>query len=334
MSYNPVNLKSYNTFKVEATATRLSVVTSVSQLKKTIKSDSLRKFVLGGGSNVLFTKHMHAHILLNEIQSIKLLKESAKYAYVKVGAGMNWHQFVLWTLDRGYSGLENLSLIPGKVGAAPIQNIGAYGVEQKDCFIELEAIDLVNGSKIIVDKKACRFGYRESLFKHEARLRYCITSVTYRLNKKYQPQLSYGAINQELDKSGISTPTAKDVSQVIIDIRSSKLPDPEVLGNAGSFFKNPVVPMDLYERIASTHPKMPSYPVDESSKKIPAGWLIEQCGWKGKRVGRVSCYEKQALVIVNHGETDGQLIQKHALNIKKSVFSKFGINLQNEVNIF
>ena len=334
MSYNSVDLQAYNSFQVHATASKLSSFSSVTGLKKLIKSDNLRKFVLGGGSNVLFTKHMHAHVLLNEIDSIKIIKENAKHAYVEVGAGVNWHQFVLWSLDHQLSGIENLSLIPGKVGAAPIQNIGAYGVEQKDCFEYLEAIDLVDCKAIRLDHQECSFGYRESIFKHEARLKYCITKVVYKLNKTYKPQLAYGAISQQLNGLGITKPSAKDVSDVIINIRSSKLPDPKQLGNAGSFFKNPVIPIKQFQELKTSYSEMPSYPVDAQYQKIPAGWLIEQCGWKGKKVGQVGCYEKQALVIVNYGETDGSKIQQHALNIKKSVFTKFGINLQNEVNIF
>lgn len=334
VNYNTVNLQAYNSFQVHATASKLSSFSSVTALKKLIKSDNLRKFVLGGGSNVLFTKHMHAHVLLNQIESIRIKKDNAQHAYVEVGAGVNWHHFVLWSLDHQLSGIENLSLIPGKVGAAPIQNIGAYGVEQKDCFEYLEAIDLVSGKSIQLNHHECAFGYRESIFKHEARLKYCITKVVYRLNKVFTPNLEYGAISQQLDASGIVKPSAKDVSDVIIDIRSSKLPDPSQLGNAGSFFKNPVISIEHYHDLKSVYAKMPCYPVDKQSTKVPAGWLIEQCGWKGKRVGQVGCYEKQALVIVNYGETDGSKIQQHALNIKKSVFMKFGINLQNEVNIF
>jgi len=331
---NTYNLRAYNTFQVEATASRFSRFTSVTQLKKLIKSDNLRKFILGGGSNVLFTKHMHAHVLLNEIESIKIIKETPTYAYVRVGAGINWHEFVLWSLENKFSGLENLSLIPGKVGAAPIQNIGAYGVEQKDLFDSLEAVDLQSAKSIKFDKKECAFGYRESIFKNECRLKYCITSVEYRLNKRFKANISYGAINQQLEESGIDKPTAKDLSDVIIKIRSSKLPDPSELGNAGSFFKNPIIPIDQFNKLKKVYADLPSYPVDKATCKVPAGWLIERCGWKGKKVGDVSCYHKQALVIVNHGEKDGSKIRQHALNVKKSVFNKYGIHLQNEVNIF
>ena len=334
MNYSRVDLSPYTTFHVEATASRLSVIESETSLLKAINSDSLNKFVLGGGSNVLFTKHLHAHVLLNRIHYIKPIHETKKHVDIAVGAGVEWHQFVLWTLENGYSGLENLSLIPGMVGAAPIQNIGAYGVEQKDAFLYLEAIDLLNGQKHRFTNKDCRFGYRESIFKSEARLKFCITQVVYRLQKAFHPNVSYGAIQEALDAKGINKPTAKDLSDVVISIRKSKLPDPQILGNAGSFFKNPLVSRSHYKDLLSSYPKMPSYPVDDDWVKVPAGWLIEHCGWKGKRIGDVGCFEKQALVIVNYGDAEGSKIKQHALNIKKSVYKRFNINLQNEVNIF
>ena len=327
------SLQAYNSFKLDVQALALTEFRSQSQLKQSLKQSRLPVYILGGGSNILFTRNLHAHVLVNRLEGIKIIKESRDYCYVEVGAGVVWHELVLWSIKKGLGGIENLSLIPGCVGAAPIQNIGAYGVELKDVFIELKAMSLKNQKIVHFDRSDCSFGYRESVFKQGLKGQYCICSVTIRLRKKPTLNLSYGAIQAALDAKGIEHPTIEDVSNVVIEIRRSKLPDPAELGNAGSFFKNPVIGKEAFDALAKEYRDIPFYPVNENTVKVPAGWLIEQCGWKGKRIAEVGCYEKQALVIVNHGKATGKEIQQHALNIKKSVYQKFSIRLQNEVNI-
>ena len=325
------SLEAYNTFGLDATARDFVTIESVSTLKKCIASQRRPFFILGGGSNMLLTQDLNATVLYNQILGKEIVKENKNHIWIKIGGGENWHSTVLWAVSLGYGGIENLSLIPGSVGASPIQNIGAYGVELKDIFYNLSAIELNTGDQRIFTKKECKFGYRSSIFKTKLKGQFFITDVTLKLSKKPTLNISYGAITKELQ--GIVSPTIVDVSQAIISIRQSKLPDPAVLGNAGSFFKNPVIPYNTYRELKTKFPKIVAYELEEGVK-IPAGWLIEQCGWKGKRIGNLGCYEKQALVIVNYGGAKGTDLKQHALNVKKSVYSKFGILLQTEVNIF
>lgn len=290
--------------------------------------------IIGGGSNILMMKNVDAYILLNNITGIKTIDESEDFITVEVGAGESWHQFVMWCIDRNLGGLENLSLIPGKVGAAPMQNIGAYGVEQNQCFIQLRAIDLSNGIEKVFDKETCAFGYRESIFKHEAKDKYIITHVTYRLAKKPAINITYGAIQSKLDDHNIDKPTIKDVSDAIIEIRKSKLPDPKEIPNTGSFFKNPIVEKSIYDRIAKEYDHVPSYPVDDAMVKIPAAWLIQTAGYKGKRVGDAGTHKSHALVLVNYGNASGEDLFSFARQIQDAVETTFDIRLQLEVNIW
>jgi UDP-N-acetylmuramate dehydrogenase len=331
------DLRPYNTFGVPAQADALARFSDVDQLRTLLAAPELAglpRLFLGGGSNVLFTRDWPGVVLLNEIPGISVVAEDEHHVLVKAGAGVPWHQFVLHVVDRGWGGVENLSLIPGKVGAAPMQNIGAYGVEIKDNFHSLEALRISDGTVVIFDREACHFGYRESFFKREGRDRFVILSVTFKLNKEpHVLNTSYGNIQQELDRQGISTPTIKDVSNAVIAIRRSKLPDPAVLGNAGSFFKNPVVPSALADRIKQDYPEMPTYPAGEGHVKLAAGWLIEQAGWKGHRADHHGVHEKQALVLVNHGGATGQAIYDLSEQVLRSVHERFGVELEREVNI-
>ena len=325
------SLQQYNTFGLDAMARDFIPISSVRQLQHCITSARRPFFILGGGSNMLLTQDLNATVLYNKIVGKEIVKENKNYIYVKIGGGENWHDTVQWAVRSGYGGIENLSLIPGSVGASPIQNIGAYGVELKDVFHELAAIKLTDGKAQIFQHKDCSFGYRSSVFKSKLKGQYFITYVTLKLTKNPQLNISYGAIKIQLEN--IAAPTIEDVSNAIITIRQSKLPDPAVLGNAGSFFKNPVVSYELYHELKLKFPTIVAYEL-ENGVKIPAGWLIEQCGWKGKIIGKLGCYEKQALVIVNYGGATGIQLKQHALNVKKSVYTKFGILLQAEVNIF
>ncbi|MDX1479510.1 MAG: UDP-N-acetylmuramate dehydrogenase, partial [Saprospiraceae bacterium] len=291
-------------------------------------------FVLGGGSNLLLTRDIDQLVLLNEIGGIEVVRESSNFVDVRIGGGVVWHDFVQWAVDRQLGGVENLALIPGKVGAAPIQNIGAYGVELTSVFRGLEAMQLETRERAIFDHAQCRFGYRDSIFKRELKGKYCITTVTLRLSRApHMIEDSYGAIRQTLQDQGIGQPGIAQIFEAVVAIRSSKLPDPAVLGNSGSFFKNPVVPEAQWRSIKHEWPDLVYYPDREGFYKIPAGWLIDQCGWKGKRIGNVGCYEKQALVIVNYGSASGQEVLDHAMRVRASVKERFGIELTPEVNI-
>ncbi len=329
------SLKPYNTFKINAKAHQWANFNSLEQLVAILnkKDPEMPVLVLGGGSNILFTRDFMGIVLKNEIAGKELIREDTEHYFLKVGAGENWHGLVMYCLGHSYFGIENLSLIPGSVGASPIQNIGAYGVEIKDVFEELEAYDLENKTTRIFRREDCEFGYRDSVFKRHYRNRFIILTVTYRLNKKASPHTGYGAIEEELAVMGVTSPSPEAVSDAIIRIRSSKLPDPAILGNAGSFFKNPVISRDVYKQISETHPQIPGYPSGEATVKVPAGWLIEQCGWKGYRKGDAGCYEKQALVLVNYGNATGEEIYQLSDQIIQSVIKTFGITLEREVNI-
>lgn len=331
-----VSLRPYNTFGIDVTARELVHIQTVDDLRNLIRDRRLQPheiFVLGGGSNVLFTRDVQETILRNELTGIELVREDDAHVWVKAMGGEVWHTFVLWCIDRGYGGVENLSLIPGTVGAAPMQNIGAYGVEIKDTFDSLEAMDLHTGTITVFHHADCAFGYRESIFKHEAKGKYVIISVTFRLDKQPKLNTSYGAIQQTLEKQGILSPTIRDVSNAVIAIRSSKLPNPAEIGNAGSFFKNPEVEESKYLELKQHYPDVVGYPTTPGKIKLAAGWLIEQCGWRGKRIGNTGSHKDQALVLVNYGGVQGSEVHALAEAIKQSVLDKFGVQLQTEVNI-
>lgn len=331
------DLRPFNTFGVPARAEALARFSDGDQLRTLLAAPELAglpRLFLGGGSNVLFTRDWPGVVLLNEVPGITVMKEDDHHVWVKAGAGVFWHDLVLHCVDHGWGGLENLSLIPGKVGAAPMQNIGAYGVEIKDTFHELEALRLSDGALVTFDRAACAFGYRESFFKRAGKDQYAILHVTFQLTKApHTLNTSYGNIQQELDRQGITHPTIKDVSNAVIAIRRSKLPDPAVLGNAGSFFKNPVVSEALAQRIKADHPEAPTYPAAEGGVKLAAGWLIEQAGWKGHRANSHGVHDKQALVLVNHGGATGQAIYDLSEQVLQSVKARFGVELEREVNI-
>jgi len=331
-----VSLKPYNTFGIDENAGFMAIIDTVDDLDEifmTGRFRSQRKMILGGGSNVLFTRGFSGVIAKNEIRGINIIKEEGNEVLVSVGAGENWHQFVLWCVEKGYGGVENLSLIPGTVGAAPMQNIGAYGVELKDVFHSLAAYETKSGKQSNFSKEECRFGYRHSVFKGELKEQFVITNVTFRLSKKPEFNLSYGDIKLTLSQMGVEEPTLKNVSQAVINIRQSKLPDPMDVGNAGSFFKNPVIEKLHFEALEAQFPDIKSYFVDGENVKIPAGWLIEKAGWKGYKDGTFGVHEKQALVLVNLGNARGRDILKLSSQIQKTIQQQFGIELEREVNV-
>jgi UDP-N-acetylmuramate dehydrogenase len=289
--------------------------------------------VLGGGSNILFTKDVDGLVLKNECKGINLIDEDADYFYVKAAAGEVWHDLVTHCIANNYAGLENLSLIPGNVGASPMQNIGAYGVEIKDVFYELEAYNISDKAIRVFNNSECKFGYRESVFKTGLKAQYIILSVTFRLRKHPVFNTTYGAINTELERMGATGLTIQHISQAIINIRTNKLPNPKEIGNAGSFFKNPQVSKFRWHVIWEQYPDVVAYKIDDMHYKLAAGWLIEQCGWKGFRKGDAGCYNKQALVLVNYGSATGKEILDLSKEIIKSVEAKFGVVLEREVNV-
>ncbi len=336
MIENQVSLKEYNTFGIDVQADSFCRFDSAEALQEILKSVDLKAqkyLILGGGSNILLTRDFDGIVLKNEVMGIHLIEETDEHYVVESGAGENWHQFVMHTLDQGWAGLENLSLIPGNVGASPMQNIGAYGVEIKDRFRSLKAFHLESGEVHEFDAAACEFGYRESVFKRRLKGQYIILSVTFNLLKKPDLKTEYGAIKGELEAQGISNPTIKDVSNAVIRIRQSKLPDPAELGNAGSFFKNPVVPIEQFEQISADHPDIPNYPAGEGHRKLAAGWLIEKAGFKGLREGHCGMHTKQALVLVNYGDATGEEIYAYSGKVLETVKAKFGVELEREVNI-
>lgn len=334
---NPIqdfDLQPYNTFGLPAKAQYALECHSVEDLQKALRyahSLNLRILILGGGSNVLFIQDFQGLVIINRIHGIENIAENEEHVWVKAGAGEVWHNFVLYTLEQNLGGLENLSLIPGTVGAAPMQNIGAYGVEIKDHFYSLEALNRKTGEVETFSHKACQFGYRESYFKKEGKEQYVITAVTFKLDKVHSVKTSYGAIKETLAAQNIQTPTIQDISKAVISIRQSKLPDPKEIGNGGSFFKNPVIPDQQFKALQKEYPEMPFYPADGGTK-VPAGWLIEQCGWKGKKRGNVGVHPKQALVLVNYGGGTGKEVKKLATDIQTSVAQQFGIRLEPEIN--
>lgn len=329
------SLKNYNTFGIEAKAKQFVSVHSVEELKTVLQENpTQKKFILGGGSNMLLTQDIDALTIHVDLKGKKIIEQTEDAVWVEAKAGENWHEFVLWTIAQDFGGLENMSLIPGNVGTTPIQNIGAYGTEIKDTFVFCEAMNIETFEIKKFTKEECKFGYRESIFKNEAKGQYIIVSVVFRLTKqKHKINISYGDIAAELTKKDIVTPTLKDVSNAIIAIRQSKLPDPKELGNSGSFFKNPIIPKSDFERIHLLHPEMPSYSVSETEVKVPAGWLIEKAGFKGKRFGDAGIHKNQALVLVNYGNATGQEILNVSKDIQKTVKELFDIEIEAEVNV-
>lgn len=329
------NLKRYNTFGIDVTAKYFSPFTSAEELK-TLLDDAVKianTMILGGGSNILFTKNFEGLVLKNDIPGITIINEDEDYVYVQAGAGVNWHSFVMYCVARNYGGVENLSLIPGNVGASPMQNIGAYGAEIQDVFYTLEAFHVQEKVLQIFTSADCEFGYRESVFKKKYKGMFAILNVTFRLTKKPVFNISYGTLEEELKKMRIDQLTIQAISDAVINIRTSKLPDPALIGNAGSFFKNPEVNGHELHELKRIKQDTPSYKINNDTFKIPAGWLIEQCGWKGHRKGDAGCYEKQALVLVNYGNAKGTEILDLGQEIKISVQKEFGVILETEVNI-
>jgi UDP-N-acetylmuramate dehydrogenase len=331
-----ISLKSFNTFGIDVAARYLVSFATVDTLAEAIaaKPEQDDMLILGGGSNILLTKPFDGWVLRNEIPGIDILKEDDDYVWVKAGAGVNWHSFVLHCINNRRGGIENLSLIPGCVGASPMQNIGAYGVEIKDVFDHLEAYSIDDKKLITFSASDCGFGYRESVFKRALKNRFVITQVCFRLFKKPVFKTSYGAINQELDAMGIKELSIKAISDAVIRIRQSKLPDPAVTGNAGSFFKNPEIPEEQYKMLCQSNPEMPGYATTSDRVKVPAGWLIEKAGWKGYREGDAGVHPKQALVLVNYGKANGAQIYALSEKILQSVKEVFGITLEREVNVY
>lgn len=330
------SLKRYNTFGIDATASHFVSFRNNDELRQILSdlSEDPRKFlVLGGGSNILLTNDFQGLVMRNEMRGITVVAEDTDHVYVRAAAGENWHTFVMHCIDRGLAGLENLSLIPGSVGAAPMQNIGAYGVEIKDVFHTLEAVTVENGQMREFSAAECKFGYRESVFKRELKDKYIITSVTFRLSRTPRLNTSYGAIEKELASMGVTAPGIRDVSQAVINIRRSKLPDPAVTGNAGSFFKNPEIGADTFQSLKERYPDIAGYELPGHRVKVAAGWLIEKAGWKGFREGDAGVHPLQALVLVNYGTANGAQILELSSRIMDSVQSQFGITLEREVNI-
>lgn len=333
-----LSLRQYNTFGIDVKAKLFADFSSVTQLQEILQyvhhlSPRIPRMILGGGSNVLFTQNVQALVLKNGITGIELVKEDDQFVYVKAGAGVNWHSFVLHCVQQGWAGVENLSLIPGNAGASPMQNIGAYGVEIKDVFEELEAYHLNDKTIVKFSAPDCAFGYRESVFKRKYKEQFVILAVTYKLRKNPIFQTSYGAINEELEKMGVKELNIAAVSQAVINIRSSKLPDPKQIGNAGSFFKNPSISKEQYDQLKNEFTSLVAYTNADGTMKLAAGWLIEQCGWKGYRNGDAGCHAKQALVLVNYGTATGKEIYELSEEILLSVKAKFGVELEREVNV-
>ena len=334
--YENRSLKKYNTFGIEASARYFLELNSIADISNFIlekKFKNTPQLVIGGGSNLLLTKNFDGIVLKNNLTGITCVDENEEHVYVKSFAGEVWHNFVLFCIQNTYAGIENLSLIPGCVGASPMQNIGAYGVEIKDVFYELEAMNLEDATVSKFSSAECEFGYRESVFKHKLKNKFIIISVTFRLNKNPKFNTSYGAIEKELDAMQVKDISIAAISKAVCNIRSSKLPNPAEIGNAGSFFKNPVVQTQKFEQLKKQFPDLVGYQNSEVETKLAAGWLIEQCGWKGYRKGDVGCHEKQALVLVNYGHAIGEEILQLSEKIIDSVKLMFDVELHREVNI-
>ena len=331
-----VPLQTLNTLNIQSSAQFFCKITSLNDVQQLLNHSEFKptpKIILGGGSNILFTQDFGGLIIKNDIRGIEVILEDDDHVWLTVGAGENWHQFVLYCIEHGFAGIENLSLIPGTVGAAPIQNIGAYGVELESVFESLQALDLANGEVHNFTYQDCQFGYRNSVFKHELKNQFIITQVTFKLNKQADLQLDYGAIKETLAAMDINQPTIRDVSNAVIKIRQQKLPNPRELPNAGSFFKNPVISQADFEQLQQQHPTAPHYAQPNQHQKIPAAWLIDQCQLKGFKRNGAGISPNHALVIVNYSSNDGAVIQQLATYIQQQVQTKFNIKLETEVNI-
>ena len=328
-----ISLKKYNTFGISVFAKRFISIDSVYQLQQLLKIEK-DNFLISGGSNILLTKDVEKLVVHLNIKGISIDNETSDYVNITVNSGENWHDFVLWSISKNYGGIENLSLIPGNVGTCPIQNIGAYGVEVKDTITLVKGIEIETGKLISFSNEDCKFGYRSSIFKNSQKGKIIVTSVSFKLTKKnHKLNTSYGAIETQLISNKITNPTLKNISDAVISIRKSKLPDPKKIGNCGSFFKNPVIPISQFLELQKQHPTIPNYSVSDAKIKIPAGWLVEQSGFKGKRFGDAGVHDKQALVLVNYGKSSGKEIYALAKKIQKTVLNKFKISLEIEVNV-
>jgi len=330
-----ISLKHYNTFGIDVTAKHFVSASNIDDLKQILSlKEHPNKLILGGGSNMLLTKDFNGLVVHINLKGIEIISENDNTVIVKANAGENWHEFVLWCINNGFGGIENLSLIPGNVGTAPIQNIGAYGVELKDVFESCEALSLETKSLRSFSKSECNFGYRNSIFKQEAKGQFIITNVNFKLSKQnYNLSINYGAITSQLELMQIDNPTIQDISKAVISIRESKLPNPKEIGNSGSFFKNPVISKTLFNTLLENFKDIPSYPISEDKVKVPAGWLIEKAGFKGKRFDDYGVHKNQALVLVNFGGAKGSDILKLSKLIQKTVERIFGIFIEAEVNI-
>ena len=326
------SLLPYNTFGIDVTAEHFADVNALADLQEI--PAGLPLHILGGGSNILLTGQVRGLVLHNKLKGITMLRENDDHVWLSVASGEVWHDFVLYTIEMGLGGIENLALIPGTVGAAPIQNIGAYGTEVKQTIEEVSFWRLSERKLVTISNADCHFGYRDSIFKTQLRGQFFITSVTFRLNKKPVLNTSYGAIEQELKEMGVTHLTVRDVAQAVIRIRTSKLPDPKITGNAGSFFKNPTIPLAHYKLLQAVYPTIPHFPVSADTVKVPAAWLIEQCGWKGHRTGDAGVHTKQALVLVNYGYASGNDIWQLSGSIIDSVANRFNISLEREVQVW
>lgn len=332
-----ISLKPYNTFGLDAFAKMFIQIYSKEDMQLLVQTPEFQshyKFILGGGSNiVMLNKTIEGLVIKNAINGLEILEKKDDNIYIKAGAGVAWHDFVIYCVDNNFGGVENLSLIPGTVGAAPMQNIGAYGVELEDVFESLEAVQISTGRLVRFDTKQCQFGYRESVFKNTLKNQFIIVSVTFRLTTKHIFNVSYGAIKEHIEATESGVISIKSISDAVIAIRKSKLPDPKILGNCGSFFKNPEIEPEFFKKLEEKYPKMPHFPLPNNKIKLAAGWLIEQCGWKGKIIGNVGAHKDQALVIVNYGNATGNEIINIAKEIQKSVFITFDVLIEMEVNV-
>jgi UDP-N-acetylmuramate dehydrogenase len=329
------SLKSYNSFGIQVAARQFVAVQSIDQLIQILQENQhQKKFILGGGSNMLLTKDIDALVIHIDLKGKKIIQEDQNFVLVQAMAGENWHEFVLWAINQDFGGLENMSLIPGNVGTTPIQNIGAYGAEIKDTFVSCEAINIATQEIKIFNNLDCKFGYRESIFKQDLKDQFIITSAVFKLTKNnHKINIDYGDITGELAKNNIKNPNIQQVSNAVIAIRKSKLPDPKELGNSGSFFKNPIISTDLFTKVQAKFPEIKSYKISDTKVKVPAGWLIEQAGFKGKRFGDAGIHKNQALVLVNYGNATGQEILAVAKDIQNTVYQIFEIHIEAEVNV-
>ena len=329
------SLKSYNSFGVNAISTKFTIANSEQKITEFLERISFSSpIILGGGTNILFKNNIDTNIIKIEIKGITITSETSKHIDISVGAGEKWDDLVNWSIQRNYGGLENLSLIPGNVGSAPIQNIGAYGVELKDCFLRCRAVSVESGTIKIFNNNECDFSYRSSIFKKDLKNKYIISNVSFRLSKKnHKINLSYEPLKKHIINKNITEPTIKDISNSVIEIRNSKLPDPKIIGNCGSFFKNPIISLIDFKKLNETQNNVPFFNVSPDKVKVPAAWLIEKCGFKGKKEGNTGTHKSHALIIVNHGKATGKEIFNFAQKIKNAVLRKFNILLEEEVNI-